>query len=112
MRYVNVMREYVGMGHASLAKPTKGPCYYIPHCAVVREENLMTPVRVVFNASSKQKGEISLNDASMIGPQIQRELFDPLIAVKSYQLVFSADVENIYRKIWIQGQDRDMQRIL
>ncbi len=112
MRYVNFIREYVGIGHASLAKPKNGPCYYIPHRVVVREESLTTPVHVVFNASSKQKGEISLNDALTVGPQIQRELSDILIAVRSYQFVFSADVKKMYRMIWIQEQDRDMQHIL
>lgn len=111
-KYVDFMREYISMGHASLVKPTNEPCYYIPHRAVVREESSTTPLRVVFNASSKLKGEMSLNDALMLGPQIQRELFDIVISARSYRYVFTADVAKMYRMVWIDEKDRDMQRIL
>ena len=110
--YVNFIQEYISLGHASLAIEKEEPSYYIPHRAVVREESLTTPVRVVFNASSSSKGEMSLNEALMIGPQIQRELFDILISVRSYCYVFSADIEKMYRMIWVNEEDRNMQRIL
>lgn len=91
IEYEKFTRESTAMGHMSLVERTTEPCYYIPHRAVVREESSTTAVRVVFNASSKSKGEISLNDGLMVGPQIQRELFDILISVRSYCYVFSAD---------------------
>ncbi|KAK7574411.1 hypothetical protein V9T40_011602 [Parthenolecanium corni] len=109
--YVKFMREYEALGHMSLVNPTDEPHYCIPHRAVVREESSTTPVRVVFNASSRIKGEISLNEGLMVGPQIQRELFDILISVRSYRFVFSADIEKMYRMMWIDEQDRNMQRI-
>lgn len=112
IEYVKFIREYFEMGHAEFAPLTNDNCYFIPHRAVIREESSTTPVRVVFNASSHERGEISLNDALMIGPQIQRELFDILISVRSYLFVFSADIAKMYRIIWIDEKDRDMQRIL
>ena len=40
-----------------------GPVYYFPHREVVRMHRKTTKLRVVFDASSKCPGEISLNDA-------------------------------------------------
>lgn len=109
--YVKFMREYFALGHGSVAQPSKKG-YFIPHRCVLRPESLTTPVRVVFNASSKKKGELSLNQALMAGPQIQRELFDILVSVRTYCFVYTADVEKMYRMIWVKEEDRDMQRIL
>lgn len=113
MKYVNFMREYIDVAHASLAKPTSGPCYYILHRAVAQEGSSTTaPLRVVFNASSKLKGKLSLNDALMLEPQTQLELFDIIISAHVYRYVFTADVAKMYQMVWIDKQDCDMQQIL
>ncbi len=67
---------------------------------------------MVFNASSHGKNELSLNDGLMLGPAIQRDSLDILIAMRSYCYVICADIKQMYRMIWVADNDRDMQRIL
>lgn len=110
--YAEFMREYIEMGHASLAEAGEKPAYFIPHRAVERPQSSTTPVRVVFNASSKQKGQISLNEALVMGPKLQRELFDILVSVRGFEFMITADIEKMYRMIWVDERDRNMQKIL
>jgi len=66
----------------SLVKNSSEPAYYIPHREVIRESSSMTPLPVVFNASAKTFGKLSLNEALMTGPALQRDIFDILIGFR------------------------------
>ena len=60
--YNDILLEYVELGFIEqlpFASSIKG--HYLPHHPVMKESPT-TPIRVVFNASSKCKGGISLND--------------------------------------------------
>ncbi|EYC34740.1 hypothetical protein Y032_1516g3908, partial [Ancylostoma ceylanicum] len=46
------------------------PCYYIPHQAVIKMESETTKTRIVLDASSKMRGELSLNEVIHQGPLI------------------------------------------
>jgi len=106
------MRNFIELDHIELAKPNNNPTYYIPHREVIRKESSTTPLRVVFNASSHGKNCMSLNEALMIGPQLQSELFDILVSARTYKYWFTADIAKMYRMIEVDETDRDMQRIL
>lgn len=108
---VKFLVEYREIGHMSIATPPVGPAYYMPYRPVIREASSTTPVRVVFNASSHKKGELSLNQGLMCGPKIQRDLFDILISMRTYRFVVCADIKQMYRMVWVHPNDRDMQRI-
>lgn len=84
----------------SVVDPPKNHSCYIPYKPVTREQNT-TPVRVVFNASSQKKGELSLNEGLMRGPTIQNEFFDILILMRSYRIVLCADIKRMYRMVWV-----------
>ena len=45
-----------------------GKTRYIPHREVVRDNRQTKTLRVVYDASSKTKGEVSLNDCLDPGP--------------------------------------------
>ena len=111
--YVAFMREYEEMGHMTLvpANETSLPSYHIPHRAVIRPNALTTQVRVVFNASSSDGKGLSLNEACLNGPVVQPPLFDTLIRFRAYEIVFCADIKKMYRQVFIQEPDRDLQRI-
>ncbi|GFV89467.1 integrase catalytic domain-containing protein [Trichonephila clavipes] len=48
--------------------------YFLPHHAVVREQKDSTKVRIVFDASSKGKDALSLNDCLESGPNLNPDL--------------------------------------
>lgn len=50
--------------------------YYLPHHEVIKEDSTTTKLRVVFDASAKTSNGVSFDNILMVGPTIQRELFD------------------------------------
>lgn len=114
VEYVKFMREYEQLGHMTLIPPNEVnlPAYYIPHHAVLRPNAVTTKLRVVFNASSSDGAGLSLNEASMIGPKVQPDLFDTLLRFRLWKVAYSADIEKMFRQIVVDQRDRDYQRIL
>lgn len=112
-QYVQFMKEYEELGHMSLVSVSdlKLPAYYIPHRCVIRPDASSTKLRVVFNASSKDGNGVSLNEACMVGPIIQPELFDVIMRFRGFKVAFTADVEKMFRSIVVDKSDCDLQRI-
>ncbi|CAG7670918.1 unnamed protein product [Allacma fusca] len=106
--YSDFMKEYLEMGHMSLIPDYDPDACFLPHRAVIREGSETTPLRVVFNATA---GTPSLNESLMVGPKIQRDLYDILINMRWYKYVFSADIAKMYRMIWVAIEDRKYQSI-
>ncbi|XP_043499936.1 uncharacterized protein LOC122522719 [Polistes fuscatus] len=109
--YERTMQEYLTLGHMSLVEddPTGG-CY-LPHHAVIKSTSTTTKVRVVFDASAKNSQGISLNSTLLVGPTIQDTLVEHLLRFRTYRYVLTADIEKMYRQIWIHPDDRQYQRI-
>jgi hypothetical protein len=113
-QYVEFMREYEQLGHMERVKGTKtdDQSYFLPHHPVVKESSSTTKLRVVFDASAKTSNNISLNDIMMIGPKIQDDLFSILIRFRTHIYVLSADIEKMYRQIWIEPKQRQLLQIV
>lgn len=71
----------------------------MPHHPVLKEDNLTTKVRVVFDASLKTSTGVSLNDTLMIGPTIQEDLWNIILRFRIWLYVMSADAEKMYRQV-------------
>lgn len=54
----------------------------------------------------------TLNDTLFVGPKLQGEIVNILIKFHLYKYVFTADIKQMYRQIWIKNSHRDYQRIL
>lgn len=93
-------------------KINEAPSYYIPHHSVLRDSSLTTKLRVVFDASCATTTGKSLNDILLNGPSIQDELICIITRFRTQKYVMSADIENIYRQIWMAEKDHYFQRIL
>ena len=65
---------------------------------------------MVFDGSAKTTG-VSLNDAQKVGPIEQSELFTILLRFRRHTYVLTADIEKMYRQIFISPEDRKYQRI-
>ncbi|XP_037825830.1 uncharacterized protein LOC119613837 [Lucilia sericata] len=76
-----------------------------------RPESTTTKLRVVFDASCKTTTNVSLNDILHTGPRLQEDLFKILLRFRKHRYVFSADIEKVYRQIWISEADRKYQLI-
>lgn len=112
-QYRKFMREYLELGHMVRVMPSPNEDkYYIPHQAVIKESSSTTKLRVVFDASSKTSKAVSLNEIMHTGPRLQQELFDIVLRWRKHRVVFSADIEKMYRQISIAEEDQRFQKIV
>lgn len=125
--YNDVLRDYLMSTHmekipknqATESYPNKANCskldyttYYLPHHAVFKESSSTTKLRVVFDASCNTKSKFSLNDMLLTGPTLQQDITAIIMRWRFHRYVFTADIEKMYRQIWLDSQDTDYQRIL
>lgn len=123
-KYSACIREYIAMGHMEEASTTEEEMCtmrnnveicntaYLPHQAVIKQDSTTTKLRVVFDASRKTKNGNSLNDALIVGPTIQQDIFSILARWRFHKIAFTADVEKMYRQIWVDDKGADLQRIV
>ncbi|KAL4148855.1 hypothetical protein QTP88_003000 [Uroleucon formosanum] len=113
--YLQFINEYIELGHMEQVSDNNEndkPVYYIPHHAVLRDNSLTTKLRVVFEASCATDTGKSLNDILLKGPSIQDDLINIISRFRTHKYAMSADIEKMYRQIWIAEKDRDLQRVL
>ncbi|XP_062542106.1 uncharacterized protein LOC134210102 [Armigeres subalbatus] len=116
--YRKFMQEYFDLGHMekvgtfNSAEPSNEECYFIPHHAVQRPESSTTKVRVVFDASAKSNNGVSLNDLLLVGPTLQPQLVNILLAFRIHKVVATTDVSKMFRQISIREEDRRFLLIL
>ena len=86
---------------------------YLPHRAVIRENVETTKVRVVFDASCKDKRSgISLNNCLHKGPSLTPLIFDILLRFRTDSVVLVGDIEMAFLNVEIHPNDRDSLRFL
>ena len=116
-KYQKAMNEYIDQGFAELVPDdeihTKDPgVYYMPHSAVIKDENTSTKTRIVFNASSSTKHHASLNDKLLKGPKRQPSITEILIRWRINPIAFVADIRKMYSMILVREEDRNALRFL
>ncbi|KAL0838691.1 hypothetical protein ABMA28_016761 [Loxostege sticticalis] len=111
--YKTFINEYLELGHMKPATASDSAIQcYLPHHCVTRLESSTTKLRVVFNASAKTSSGYSLNDVMCRGPNLQQDLQSLIIKWRQYQFAFTADIEKMFRQIWLDDQDQQLQRII
>ena len=116
-RYNEFINEFIKLGHMEevSAKEMLLPIeksYYLSHHCVFKDSTTTTKLRVVFDGSAKTTSGISLNDRLMVGPKIQKELFNILICFRMYPVNLSADIAKMYRQVQLDTEDKDYHRLL
>jgi len=86
--------------------------YFIPHHCVLKPDSQTTKLRVVFDASAVTSSGKSLNDLMHKGPTVQNSLMSILLRLRMHKYVFTADIEKMYRQIWINPNDQQYQMIV
>lgn len=112
--YTEVMNEYIELKHMEEVPVNElgNKSVYLPHHAVVRSDKESTKTRVVFDASCKGSNGISLNDELLSGPVLQDDLRSLIIRWRTHAVCFISDIQKMYRMIWVDKADTDLQRIL
>ncbi|XP_055632709.1 uncharacterized protein LOC129773159 [Toxorhynchites rutilus septentrionalis] len=109
--YTEFIHEYLALKHMKpISEDEKEETgFYLPHHAVLKPHSTTTKLRVVFDVSCKTSTGVSLNDALMVGPVVQKDLLDIILRFRVHKCGIVADIAKMYRMIGIHTED---QRIL
>ena len=88
------------------------PIFYMPHRPVVREANMSTKVRPVFDASASSYNGVSLNDCLQTGPSLNPDLVEILIRFRRWPIALSGDITKAFLQVSMRREDRDVHRFL
>ena len=116
-QYNSVIKDQLKSGiiervieNEEILKP--GMTHYIPHIGVVKQERQTTKLRIVYDASSKVQGEVSLNDCLHPGPNLAPLIFDVLLKFRVHKIALIGDLEKAFLQISIDPSQRDLLRFL
>lgn len=107
-KYKIFMSEYETLGHMEPIWEKEESGYYTPHHGVLSSGKF----RVVFNASAKSSSGVTLNETQMTGEKLQRDLVEILMNFRQFKFGITADIEKMYRQIWVHKEHRKFQKIL
>ncbi|XP_062535269.1 uncharacterized protein LOC134204459 [Armigeres subalbatus] len=108
VEYTQFMEEYIKLGHMEECSRVAGPQFFLPHHAVRRPESTTTKTRVVFDASHKSHGQLSLNEVLFTGPTVQPSLLVVVVNFRMPKYVYCADAEKMFRQVWVHPDDRNL----
>lgn len=111
--YHDFMSNYLQEGHMSPLPDQAVPndAYFIPHHGVFKTDEANKKIRVVFDASAKTSNGKSLNDVLLTGPKLQLEITNLLTSFRTYPIVFTCDIRQMFRQILIKPEHRKFQLI-
>jgi len=112
-KYGSVFQEYLDLHLMRVVRPThNSSSYNLPHHAVLKPESTTNKLRVGFNASSTSENGVSLNYILHAGPVLQSDLTIQNLKWRYFRYVYSADIEKMYRQIWVDPKYSPFQRNL
>ncbi|CAL8130362.1 unnamed protein product [Orchesella dallaii] len=86
--------------------------HYLPHRAVYKPNSETTPIRPVFDASCRVKGQPSLNDCLEKGPNLLELIPSIVTRFRRNAVGVIADVKKAFQQISVYKKDRDFLRFL
>lgn len=108
-QYSDVIQTYVATGFIQIVPSPAIEGYYMPHFGVVKE-SATTPLRVVFNASSKHSSGQSLNEYLRAGPNSVEMLFDLMLRFRSKPYAVTTDISKVFRHVILNPKDAKYAR--
>ncbi|GFT71317.1 integrase catalytic domain-containing protein [Trichonephila clavipes] len=116
IQYSEILKEYESQGIIEMIleteKLTDRAVLYLPHQAVFRQESLTTKMRIVFDASSHEDGQPSLNDCIWSGGNLNPNIFHLIISFRLNTIAITADIEREFLQISLRDKDKDAVRFL
>ena len=87
--------------------------YYIPHQVIITPHEATTKLRVIYNASAKnRKANKSLNVILYRGPVLLRGLVGMILRFRIPKYGIVSDIEKVFLQILLQPSQRDVTRFL
>jgi hypothetical protein len=106
------MLDYIQKGQVEIALTEENPdSLYLPHQAVKKEKHGNTKWRIVFDASSHEDNEPSLNEVLEIGPNLLPEIFAVILRFRLYPVAFIGDINQAFLQLVVDSKDRDLTRL-
>ncbi|UYV84235.1 hypothetical protein LAZ67_X001627 [Cordylochernes scorpioides] len=112
--YDRLFQEWLAEGVIEKVSPEdlNRKCHYLPHHPVVKADSNTTKIRPVFDASCKDKGNLSLNDCLASGPNVIQQIPAILLKFKEKAIGVIADIRKAFLQIEVKEEDRDYLRFL
>lgn len=105
------IQEYLDLNYMKLVtnKSIKyADIFYISHHAVMNGDSLTTKLRVVFDDLAKTNNNLNLKDILMVGTNLQQDVFDILVRLRTHQYILLANIEKICQRIWLDSKQCDL----
>lgn len=115
VKYDGIIKEQLELGIIDKVSDEEHPSKvsYLPHQPVIRENVETTKVRIVYDASCKDRTtKTSLNDCLHVGPSLIPLMFDILIRFREQPVVLVGDIEKAFLNSEVHPDDRDCLRFL
>ncbi|KAK6762557.1 hypothetical protein RB195_023326 [Necator americanus] len=112
--YCDLVNKYVSEGiveNFDTADRYAAGIYYMPHRGVWKPQK-MVPLGIVFDASSKRRGHLSLNDVIRKGESFVNRIHDILTSSRFTKIVLMCDIESAFTQIRLVDAHKDLCRFL
>lgn len=108
--YVENLNTYLDSDHMEVAKNNVD--YLLGHHGVYREDSSTSKLRVVFSPNLESNKGQTLSNILCVGPKLQLDIQDLLLGFRLHPIVFTCDIQAMYRNILVAPEDRQYQHIL
>lgn len=110
-RYTKQIENFIENGYAEEAPIEKSDrTWYLPHFGVINPHK-PEKLRIVHDAAAKSGGR-SLNDMLLSGPDLLQSLPGVLMRFRQRPVAVTGDIKDMFLRVQIIEEDRDMQRFL
>jgi hypothetical protein len=108
------MLDHVVRQQVELAPTTEESTgmFYLPHHAVKKERRGKIEWRIIFDASSSEGNNPSLNDVLEMGPNLLPEVLATLLRFREKRVAIIGDIQQAFLQLSLEWEDRELTSFL
>ena len=101
LKYDAVIRDQIDQGIVEKASSiVTGKEFYLPHCAVVRDDAETTKTQIVYDAFAHERRHTpSLNNCLQTGTPLQNQLWSVIVRNQFHPIVVAGDIEKAFLQV-------------
>ncbi len=112
-KYAGILEEQLKLGIIEVApSDPEGPVFYLPHHCVQTPSKDTTKYRLVYDGSSCQRGELSLNQTLLRGSVHLPDVPAILLNFRLGRFGIAADLERAFLQVSLRPDQRDLTRFI